>query len=65
MEMCSGNNIWGSILTDDYDDDSVYDYYDYEGYYNRLFHDWNFEEAEVVCRQLGLPWSCMLITIIQ
>ena len=56
MEMCSGNNVWGSILTYDYDDDY---------YYSNRYHiiDWNFEEAEVVCRQLGLPWSCMLITI--
>ena len=55
MEMCSGNNVWGSILTYGYDDYN----------YRYRITDWNFEEAEVVCRQLGLPWSCMLITIIQ
>ena len=65
MEMCSGNNVWGSILTYDYDD-TDFDYYDYYVYlYHYYFYDiyWNFEAAEVVCRQLGLPWSCMLITI--
>ena len=60
MEMCSGNNVWGSLLTYDYDVD---EYYRYRYIYDII--DWNFEEAEVVCRQLGLPWSCMLITIIQ
>ena len=60
--MCSGNNIWGSISTEEYGD-TDFDYYDYYGRYKYLYQYWSFEVAEVVCRQLGLPWSCMLITI--